>query len=90
MDITNSIPNYMRFLKRLNYSTHTIRNYFYVLKNFAMWLEQPIERVQSENILEYVDFLLDKGLLPKTINCYLDIIHGFYEHTLLRGKEKGY
>ena len=88
MDIINSIPNYMRFLKRLNYSTHTIRTYFYVLKIFTMWFEQPIEKVQSENILEYVDFLLDKGLLPKTINCYLDIIHGFYEYLYYEEKKK--
>ncbi len=88
MDIINSIYNYMRFLKRLNYSTHTIKNYFNVLKNFTMWLEQPVERVQSERILEYVDFLLNKGLLPKTINCYLNIIHAFYGYLYYEEKKK--
>ena len=88
MDIINSIYNYMRFLKRLNYSVHTIKNYFNVLKNFTIWLEQPVEIVQSERILEYVDFLLDKGLLPNTINSYLDIIHGFYEYLYYEEKKK--
>lgn len=53
-----------------------------------MWLEQPVERVQSERILEYVDFLLDKGLLPKTINCYVDIIHAFYGYLYYEEKKK--
>ena len=88
MDIINSIYNYMRFLKRLNYSVHTIKNYFNVLKNFTTWLEQPVEVVQSERILEYVDFLLDKGLLPNTINCYLDIIHGYYGYLYYEEKKK--
>jgi site-specific recombinase XerD len=88
MDIINSIYNYMRFLKRLNYSTHTIKNYCNVLKNFTTWLEQPVEVVQSERILEYVDFLLDKGLLPNTINCYLDIIHGYYGYLYYEEKKK--
>ena len=91
MDSINSIYNYMRFLKRLNYSTHTIKNYFNVLKNFTMWLEQPVERVQSERILEYIDFLLNKGraasknnqLLFEYYSCFLWI-------SLLRGKEKDY
>ena len=78
----------MRFLKRLNYSTHTIKNYSNVLKNFAMRLEQPIETVTSKKILEYVDFLLGKGLLPKTINCYLDIIHCYYEYLYYEEKKK--
>ena len=78
----------MRFLKRLNYSTHTIKNYCNVLKNFTTWLEQPVEVVQSERILEYVDFLLDKGLLPNTINCYLDIIHGYYGYLYYEEKKK--
>jgi len=88
MDIINSISNYVRFLKRLNYSTHTIKHYFNVLKNFTMWLEEPVETVTNEKILEYLDFLLDKGLLPKTINCYLDIIHGYYEYLYYEEKKK--
>jgi site-specific recombinase XerD len=88
MEVINSISNYIRFLKRLNYSKHTIKHYFNVLQNFTMWLEQPVELVQSDRILEYVEFLLDKGLLPQTINCYLDIIHGYYEYLYYEEKKK--
>lgn len=88
MDIINSISNYVRFLKRLNYSIHTIKNYSNVLKNFSMWSEQPIEKVTNEKIFAYVDFLLDKGLLPQTVNRYLDIIHGYYEYLYYEEKKK--
>ena len=53
-----------------------------------MWSEQPIETVTREKILEFVDFLLNKGLLPKTINCYLDIMHGYYEYLYYEEKKK--
>jgi len=50
------------------------------LKHFVLWLDVPVEQVTSKKILEYIDHLLDKRLSPKTINCCLDSIRGFYNH----------
>jgi site-specific recombinase XerD len=55
------------------------------LKHFAIWLDVPIEQVTNKKVLAYIDFLLDRNLKPKTINCHLDSIRGFYEH--LRSEE---
>lgn len=82
MGITDAIINYRRHLKRRNYSQHTIKNYMNTLKHFVMWVKVPIEAVGSKNILSYIDHLLDRRLRPKTINCHLDSIRGFYDYMI--------
>ena len=82
MDITNVIINYRRFLKRKNYSKHTLRNYMSTLKQFVLWVDVPIEQVTHKTVLSFMDHLLDKRLKPKTINCYLNSIRGFYEYLI--------
>jgi len=63
-----------------------LKNYLNTLKYFAIWLDVPIEHVNNKKVLAYIDFLLDKKLKPKTINCHLDSIRGFYEY--LRSEEQ--
>jgi site-specific recombinase XerD len=50
------------------------------LRQFVLWLDVPIEEATNKQILQYIDILLDRGLKPKTINCHLDSIRGFYEY----------
>ena len=76
------ILNYRRFLKRRNYSGHTIKNYMHTLKQFVVWVDVPIEAVTHKKLLAYLDHLLDRGLQPKTINCHLDSIRGFYHYLI--------
>ena len=83
MDITNSIVNYRRFLKRRNFSSHTVVNYLNRLKQFILWIEIPIELVTDEEIGEYIDALLDRRLTPVTINCHLRSIRVFYHYLRL-------
>jgi len=82
MDITNAVINYRRFLKRKNCSKHTLRNYMSTLKQFVLWVDVPIEQVTHKTVLSFIDRLLDKRLKPKTINCYLNSIRGFYEYLI--------
>ena len=63
-----------------------MKNYLNTLKHFAIWLDVAIEEVTHKKVLAYIDFLLDKNLKPKTINCHLDSIRGFYEY--LRAEEE--
>ena len=86
MSITDAIVNWRRHLKRRNYSPHTIKNYMNTLKHFVLWLDEPIEEVTNKKILQYIDHLLDRELQPKTINCHLDSIRGFYSY--LRDEEE--
>jgi len=80
MSITNSIVNYRRFLKRRNYSPHTVKNYLNTLKHFVVWVDIPIEGVTRKKVAAYVDHLLANGLAPKTINCHLVSIRSFYDY----------
>lgn len=78
MDLTNSIPNFRRYLKRKNYSAHTVKNYLYSLRQFVLWLDVPIEQVTARKITYYIDYLRRRRLKPKTINCHLERIRQFY------------
>jgi len=82
MTLTDSILNYRRFLKRRNYSKYTLRNYMNTLKQFVLWLDVPIEQVTHKKLLAFIDHLLDQRLKPKTINCYLNSIRGFYDYLI--------
>ncbi len=67
-------------MKRRNYSAHTIKNYMSTLRHFVLWLDVPVEEATDKKIMQYIDMLLDRRLQPKTINCHLDSIRGFYEY----------
>ena len=67
-------------MKRKNYSPKTVRNYMNNLKHFAIWLPVPVEVVCNEQVLNFIDFLRDKRLKAKTVNCYLQSIRGFYDY----------
>lgn len=73
------ITHFRRFLKRRNYSAHTVKNYLSTLEHFVRWLDVPIEQVTPKRAQTYIDRLLAKGLSAKTINCHLDSIRRFYD-----------
>jgi len=54
----------------------------HTLKQFVLWVDVPIEEVSHKKLLAYLDHLLDRGLQPKTINCHLDSIRGFYHYLI--------
>ncbi|MBP1717630.1 MAG: hypothetical protein H6Q43_1068 [Deltaproteobacteria bacterium] len=74
------LVKYRRFLKRRNYSAHTIKTYMNTLEHFLNWLLLPMEEVTSSQISAYIEFLLGRGLAPKTINCRLDSVRGFFTY----------
>jgi site-specific recombinase XerD len=80
MGITDSIIGFRRSLKRKNYSRCTVRDYLSRLKQFVLWVDCPIEKVDRRKVLSFIDFLLDRRLHPKTINCHLDSIRAFYKY----------
>ena len=50
------------------------------LKHFIEWLSVTIETAGNKQILHFIDYLRAKRLKPKTINCYLQSIRGFYDY----------
>jgi site-specific recombinase XerD len=82
MEPTDAVARYRRFLKRRNYSAHTVKNYMNILGHFSVWLQVPIEQVTSKETDAYMDYLLRRRKKPKTINCHFGCIHAFYEYLI--------
>ena len=51
-----------------------------ILKHFVVWVNVPMEGVNHYKLTEYIDYLFSKRLKPKTINCHLACIRGFYDY----------
>jgi site-specific recombinase XerD len=54
----------------------------HTLRQFVLWVNVPIEQVTGKKILRYIDHLRVRRLQPKTINCHLDSIRGFYNYLI--------
>ena len=80
MQMTNVIINFRRYLKRRNYSPHTVKYYLNILKQFVIWLDVPLEQATDKKIDAYVDYLHEKRMQPASINCYMAIIRVFYAY----------
>jgi site-specific recombinase XerD len=86
MKMINVIVNFRRYLKRRNYSPHTLKYYLNVIRQFVLWLNVPLEQADVDNIEDYIDYLHQKRLQPASINLYLAIIRVFYNY--LKYEEK--
>jgi len=80
MPMTNVIINFRRYIKRRNYSPHTVKYYLSVIKQFVLWLNVPLEQVSVDKIEDYIDYLHQKRMQPASINLYLAIIRAFYNY----------
>ena len=56
---------YRRFLKRKNFSPHTVKNYMNILSHFTDWLTIPLAEVTRREMGVYVDHLLRKRLISR-------------------------
>ncbi len=80
MNMTNSIIEFRQYLKRRNYSKHTIRNYLHSIKQFVVWVDVPIEEMTPNKISAYIDYLMKRRLSALTINSNLYRIKAFYNY----------
>ena len=78
--MTNVIINFRRYLKRRNYSPHSVKYYMNILKHFVLWVDVPLEQVGAEKMEAYIDYLHQKRMQPASINCYVAIIRVFYHY----------
>ena len=88
MPMTNVIINFRRHIKRRNYSSHTVKYYLSVIKQYVLWLNVPLEYADVDKIEDYIDFLHQKRLKPASINLYLAIIRVFYNYLKYEQKIK--
>jgi len=77
-----STDKYRRYLKRRNFSPHTVKAYMNILAQFADWLTVPLNEVTRKEIGGYVDHLMGKRLSPKTMTCHLQTIRLFFDYLI--------
>jgi site-specific recombinase XerD len=86
MQMINVIVNFRRYLKRRNYSPHSVKYYLNILTQFVRWVDVPLEWVTAKKIDDYMDYLHQKRMQPASINSYVAIIRVFYNY--LKYEEK--
>ena len=67
-------------MKRRNCAPNTVKNYLNMIKHFVIWVDVPVEEVTHATVSRYIDYLMKKRLVPKTVNCHLDGIRQFYHY----------
>jgi len=79
MDSTEMIMKFSTFMKRRSYSKCTIKTYTSNIKKFCEWLDLQIDKVTSDVVYEYLGYLHNRRLNPKSINCILTGLRKFYD-----------
>jgi len=72
--------NWRRFLKRRNCSPNTVKSHLNTIKAFVIWLDVPVESVTHQKVSQYIDHLMRKRLMAKTINCHVNSVRQFYHY----------
>jgi site-specific recombinase XerD len=88
MKMINVIVNFRRYIKRRNYSPHTVKYYLSVIKQFVLWIDVPLQQVDADKVEQYIDYLHQKPLQAVSINLYLAIIRVFYNYLKYEEKIK--
>jgi site-specific recombinase XerD len=82
------ITKFSTFMKRRSYSKYTIKSYTSNIKQFYIWLDIQIDKVISEDVYEYLGYLHNRRLNPKSINSILTALRKFYDFLYYQEKIK--
>ncbi len=82
------ITKFSTFMKRRSYSKYTIKSYTNNIKQFCKWLDIQIDVVISEDVYEYLGYLHNRRLNPKSINSILNSLRKFYDFLYYEEKIK--
>ena len=72
----SDVTAYTAYLKRIERSNNTIEKYHRDVLSFARWLNN--RSVDCENVVEWKQYLLQKGYAPATINSMLIAVNRFF------------
>ena len=72
-----NVTAYTAYLKRIERSNNTIEKYRRDVLSFARWLNN--RSVDCKNVVEWKQYLLQKGYAPATINSMLIAVNRFFD-----------
>jgi len=73
-------------LKIRNYSPKTVSAYLSCLENYFVYKKVNLDKIDQDDIRQYLLYKQDKGYSPQTVNLYLNAIKFFY-HYIIRSPE---
>jgi site-specific recombinase XerD len=53
---------------------------------FFSWLPVTVEAASATEVNHYIDYLLEKRMAPRSINCHLSAVRGFYDYLTYEEK----
>jgi integrase/recombinase XerD len=72
-------------IQRRNYSHRTARTYVRIVRNFAEYFHQPLDKLGPEQIRQYQAYLFQaKKLAPATVSQYVSALRFLFVKTLRR------
>ena len=69
-------------IKIRNYSSKTLKSYLNCLREYLQYKKTNLEKIDPQNIKEFLLHKQEKKLSPQTINLYLNAIKFFYKEVL--------
>ena len=89
--LIDSFINYLHYEK--NYSTHTLSGYARDIVQFESYIKEKTENtlfdpklIDSDQIRNWIVFLLDAGLLPSSVNRKLSSLKSFFKYLIRQGE----
>jgi len=73
-----------RELKIRNYSPKTLKSYLYSLREYFIYKKSDFDRLDQDNIRNFLLFCEQKQISPQTRNLYLNAIKFFYRYIGLK------
>ena len=64
-----------------NYSLKTIKSYLFGLKSYFIFKKINFDRLDEENIKDFLLYCSDKGVSPQSRNIFLSAIKFYYHHV---------
>ncbi|NWK10398.1 site-specific tyrosine recombinase/integron integrase [Clostridium cadaveris] len=77
-DLQDKIYLYVKVKKLENYSEQTLKNYLYILLDFASNINKPVSTI-NKNDLRYYLFQISKDKKPSTMNTKMSILKAFFQ-----------
>src|SRR3989344_7898535 len=78
--------DYLSLLKkearRRHLSPRTIDSYSFCIDKFFLWLKKDPKKVTKQDVLAFLDILVDKGVSGSTLNVYHMAIRFFFTEIL--------
>jgi site-specific recombinase XerD len=80
--IASAIQQFREYLRRRNYSAHTLDNYVLDLQLFFRDINMPLTKVSFREIDRFIAQQHHKGLAPRTINRRLHALKHFFDFLI--------